>query len=305
MQHRPSTMLSILIPVYCFDIRPLVQQLWQQAQGLPFSWEIRLLDDASPVHWQSINRELANLPGVEYAEQVENTGRAQIRNTLASSARYEYLLFMDCDSAVPDSKFLERYREHLSPQTVLCGGRIYLDAPAKTNEHLHWWYGSQREVKSAAARQKRPYEGFMTNNYLVPKSVALQIPFDPSLQHYGHEDTLFGLELKRHQINIIHLDNPLLHIGLEDAEKWLNKQHQAIKNLYILHQQHPDLETRALRLWTWLHNSGFLGWLYPLLKRRAPLWRKRLTQATRPSLRLLDGLKIFWLEQMWREENTQ
>lgn len=294
-------MLSILIPVYCFDIRPLVQQLWQQAQELPFSWEIRLLDDASPEQWQLINRELGDLTGVLYEEQAANTGRAQIRNNLARVARFDYLLFMDCDSAVPDQHFLERYCQHLDPQTVLCGGRTYRDAPASSREHLHWWYGSQREVRTAAVRQQQPYEGFMTNNYLVPKSVALQIPFDAALQQYGHEDTLFGLELKRHRISILHLDNPLLHIGLEEAESWLHKQQQAISNLYTLHLQHPDLETRALRLWRWLHNSGFLGWFYPLLRSRAPRWRQRLLQEHRPSLRLLDGLKIYWLEKARRD----
>lgn len=294
-------MLSILIPVYCFDVRPLVKQLWEQAQALPFDWEIRVLDDASTGSWQILNRELTALRGVHYQEQERNTGRAQIRNTLATQAQFEYLLFMDCDSATPDQDFLDRYCQHLAPQTVLCGGRTYLEAPATKSEHLHWWYGSQREVRTAAIRQRKPYEGFMTNNYVVPRSVALRIPFNSSIQQYGHEDTLFGLELKRNRIPIQHLDNPLLHIGLEDAETWLGKQQQAIGNLYALHRQYPDLETRALRLWKWLHNSGMLGWFYPLLKRRAPQWRQRLIQENEPSLHLLDSLKIYWLEQVWRE----
>ena len=268
-------MLSILIPVYCFDLRPLVQQLWQQAQALPHPWEIRLLDDGSPTAWQVKNRALGGLTGVIYEECIQNMGRAKIRNKLAASARYDYLLFMDCDSAAPDDQFLARY----------------------------WWYGSQREVRTAAERQQRPYEGFMTNNYIVPKHIAQDIPFEAKLQQYGHEDTLFGLELKRHQINIQHLDNPLLHIGLEETEAWLRKQQQAIHNLYWLHQQHSDLQTKALKLWKLLHHSGMLFWSFRWIKARSANWEKRLRDETYPPLRLLDALKIVWLEEAFRQRH--
>lgn len=293
-------MLSILIPVYCFDVRPLVRALWQQAQDLEIPWEICLLDDASPTTWQSKNRALQDLPGVNYAERPVNSGRAQMRNALAADARHDYLLFMDCDSAVPDTHYLARYCKALQANTVLCGGRIYKDAPDRAVEQLHWWYGSQREVRSASQRQQRPYEGFMTNNYVVPRTVATQIPFEAKLQHYGHEDTLFGLELQRRQIPIRHLDNPLLHIGLEEASSWLEKQQQAIQNLFWLHQQHPDLQTRALRLWSWLHRSGLLKATYRYLQKGAASWEKRLLEQEQPSLIWLDLLKIFWLEKAWR-----
>ncbi|MEL7249299.1 MAG: glycosyltransferase [Bacteroidota bacterium] len=293
-------MLSILIPVYCFDVRPLVQDLWEQAQQIDAPWEIRLLDDASNEEWQHKNRELAKLTGVSYEELTSNIGRAQMRNTLTTAAQFEYLLFMDCDSGVPDQAFLQRYVQALQSGTVLCGGRTYNSAPSTKAVQLHWWYGSEREVKTAQQRQKRPYEGFMTNNFVVPRSVAQQFPFEAQLQHYGHEDTLFGLELKRHQIPIQHLDNPLLHIGLDDTANWLHKQQQAIKNLFWLSRRHPDLETRALRLWNWLHNCGLLRLSYGCLSRRSMHWQQRLQTEQRPPLRLLDGLKIFWLEQAWR-----
>ena len=296
-------MLSILIPVYCFDLRPLVQQLWQQAQALPHPWEIRLLDDGSPTVWQVKNRALDELTGVVYEECAHNMGRAKIRNKLAASARYEYLLFMDCDSAAPDDQFLARYCAALEPNTVLCGGRTYLPASDAPAHHLHWWYGSQREVRTAAERQQHPYEGFMTNNYVVPKHIAQDIPFEAKLQQYGHEDTLFGLELKRHQIKIQHLDNPLLHIGLEETEAWLKKQQQAIHNLYWLHQQHPDLQTKALKLWKLLHQSGMLSWNFKWIKARSANWEKRLKEETYPPLRLLDALKIVWLEEAFRQKH--
>ncbi|MEL6658491.1 MAG: glycosyltransferase [Bacteroidota bacterium] len=296
-------MLSILIPVYCFDVRPLVKDLWEQAQQLDEPWEICLLDDASPKSWQRKNRELAELAGVSYAERSGNIGRAQMRNALTAAAQFEFLLFMDCDSGVPDQAFLQRYVQALQTGTVLCGGRTYTSAPSTEEVQLHWWYGSEREVKTARQRQKRPYEGFMTNNFVVPRSVAQQFPFEAQLQHYGHEDTLFGLELKRHQVPIQHLDNPLLHIGLDNTATWLRKQKQAIENLFWLYRRHPDLQTRALRLWNWLHRFGLLRLSYNFLHRRSQHWQQRLQTEQHPPLRLLDGLKIFWLEQAWRGQS--
>lgn len=294
-------MLSILIPVYCFDVRPLVKDLWAQAHELDVPWEIRLLDDASSEHWQLKNRELGQLDGVSYEEEPVNIGRAQMRNALTEAARYDYLLFMDCDSGVPDGAFLKRYRQALQTDTVLCGGRTYTAVPGSTEVQLHWWYGSQREVKTAQQRQERPYEGFMTNNFVVPRAIAQRFPFEAQLQHYGHEDTLFGLELQRHQVPIRHLDNPLLHIGLDDTSNWLKKQQQAIQNLFWLSLQHPDLQTRALRLWNWLHRFGLLRLAYRFLNRRAPYWQQRLQTEQQPPLRLLDGLKIYWLEEERRK----
>ncbi|MEL6719415.1 MAG: glycosyltransferase family 2 protein, partial [Bacteroidota bacterium] len=79
-----------------------------------------------------------------------------------------------------------------------------------------------------------------------PKAIFQQIQFDESLKQYGHEDTLFGIELKVRQIPILHLDNPLEHIGLEETEVFLAKTEQAIQNLAQLYKQGKAIETKLL-----------------------------------------------------------
>ena len=295
-------MLSILIPVYAYEVEPLVRDLQQQASKLTLDWEIRLLDDASPNQWQVKNRQLAQLPGVFYEELPENVGRAKIRNLLGQQARYEYLLFLDSDSGVDQPGFLLNYLAHLAPNRVLCGGRSYLPQAPKAPFYLHWWYGTQREVRSAIDRRQQPYAGFMTNNFVVPKEVIRRIPFDETVTTYGHEDTLFGFQLEAAGVEIHHLDNPVLHIGLDEAEHWLKKQRIAIQNLYRLHQQNPSLQTQALRWWLLLHRTGLLPLVIPFLKKKSLQWEQQLLHQHQPNLRLLDMLKICWLEEVHRSQ---
>jgi glycosyltransferase involved in cell wall biosynthesis len=295
-------MLSILIPVYAYDVEALVHTLHQQASKLSQAWEIRLLDDASPTQWQVKNRRLAQLSGVHYQELPENVGRAKIRNLLCQQARYEYLLFLDSDSGVDHPHFLANYLAQLTPNRVLCGGRSYLPQPPKAPFYLHWWYGTQREVRPASIRRQHPYAGFMTNNFVVSKEVMLSIPFDETVTTYGHEDTLFGFQLQAAGIDIQHLDNPVLHIGLDEAANWLNKQRIAIQNLYRLHRQNPALQTQALLWWLRLHRTGLLKLALPFFKNKSPQWEQQLLHQHQPNLRVLDLLKICWLEEVHRSQ---
>ena len=49
---------------------------------------------------------------------------------------------------------------------------------------------------------------------MISKTCFEQISFNEDLQGYGHEDTLFGYELDKKNIQIHHLDNPVLN-GLD------------------------------------------------------------------------------------------
>ena len=80
-------MLSILIPVYNFDVRVLVEELHRQALGLSLPAEILCFDDGSAEQWKTLNREVALLSSVRYKEWPENLGRSRIRNALADAAR--------------------------------------------------------------------------------------------------------------------------------------------------------------------------------------------------------------------------
>lgn len=228
--------ISILIPVFNFDVSHLVEELFsqsQQAHNLG-DFEILLFDDGSTQKYN--NASLAN-EKITYKEFKENQGRSRIRNLLAENAQFEALLFLDCDSRIDQLDFIKAYVQNFQDGSVVYGGRTYDKQPPEDAYFLRWKYGIEREIISANIRIENPYKSFMTNNFLIDRKVFLNIQLDESLKGYGHEDTLLGIELKKAGIPIIHIDNPAVHIGLETEAEFLEKTKEGIRNLWYLKEE--------------------------------------------------------------------
>ena len=289
-------MLNVCIPVYNYDIRPLVRSLHDQAALLDVPAEILVVDDASALPFQEMNREVSTLPFVRYEELTSNAGRSRIRNVLCHKAAYSFLIFMDCDSAPPDDQYLQRYLDVADEEAVVCGGRSYLPLPPGDDTHLHWWYGSHREVRPASMRNNHPYQSFMTNNFMVPQSIMERIPFNESINGYGHEDTLFGYELKQQKIPVRHIDNPLLHIGLQSEQEFLGKTREGISNLWKIYclLGKPSGFARMVRVLATFNRLDRLGLsgLFCLLS--APYQQRMLQnlKSNKPRLAYLDLYKL-------------
>ena len=273
-------MLSICIPIYNFDVRALVDDLHEQAVRCDVSFEILLMDDASDAAYVAHLQETARLSHVRVIALNENIGRSKIRNALVKEAQYPYLIFMDCDSATTSDSYISQYLPLCQPNTVVYGGRRYEQKKPSDATLLHWKYGVKREALPASERQKHPNFSFCTNNFLIDKAIFNTITFNEQLEGYGHEDTFFGLELLGHHIPISHIDNPLIHLGLETADVFLKKTENGIVNLHkveqLLQEKYPDyvghsklMRTKiALQKWHLRSLSGLmLKALKPLLKR--------------------------------------
>lgn len=113
-------------------------------------------------------------------------------------------------------------------------------APGDPDKLLRWKYGKWREQKSAVERNKHPHAGFSTFNVMIERSVFSKIRFDEELKQYGHEDTLMGYQLKKAGIDILHIDNGLMHEGLESNRDFLNKTKLGIENLSMLYDKVTD-----------------------------------------------------------------
>lgn len=293
-------MLSILIPVYQYDVSPLVQRLHRQAQELNIPWEIVCLDDGSDQFWRHRNQSIRRLSGVRYEEAQANMGRSRVRNQLAALASYPFLQFMDCDSGVVRSDFLSKYVNCLTENTVLCGGRVYAsDRPGDNRFALHWLYGTEREARSAGYRAQKPYQSFMTNNFVIPAAVLRAIPFDERIREYGHEDTLFGQHLQRAGVSIRHLDNPLEHVGLEQAADFLAKAEKAVYNLVFLRRQGTLIHTRLTDTYDDLQRRGFLLAATLGLSCLEGCFRKNLLSHY-PDLRIFDAWRLGLFTQAMR-----
>ena len=288
--------LSILIPVYNWNVTELVNSLLAQQQHWPGPIEIILFDDKSREEFQSLNRPLAQQPGVHYQELPRNVGRAAIRNQLAAAARHEWLLLLDNDSLLADSEFLARYAAARHQAAVLIGGTCYAAVPpAEATLYLRWHYGRVREARPAVVRQAAPYGQLTINNALIRTDIFRHFPLDERLTGYGHEDTKFGEELAAARVPVLHLDNPVLHVGLESAAVFLAKSEQAVRNLaQVFRAEGTSADSRLLRMALRLRRLGLGAVAAAGLRAAEPGLRRNLLSAS-PNLRAFDLLKLLWL----------
>lgn len=233
-------MLSVCIGIYNYDVNQLVKDLCKQADKLGIEYEILLLDDASKHDYLMKNAKLDFLPHVTYLQNYRNVGRSVIRNTLASKAKYPYLLFIDCDAKVTHSDYLKKYMEAAPTARVIAGGVEYREKKPKRNQLLRWKYGVLRETTPAEKRNQNPNVAFSTFNFLIEKEIFKTIEFDETLSGYGHEDTLFGLDLMKRGITVKHIDNPLRHEGITTTDKFLKQTENAIDNLFVVYDRVDD-----------------------------------------------------------------
>ena len=116
-------MLSILIPIYNFDITQLVVELKKQINNLDNTVEIIAFDDHSS-HYIEKNKKTAQKYNLNYDYLERNLGRSRIINLLAKNDNFEYLLILDCDVSPKSNLFLSKYLSEISLETeAIYGGR--------------------------------------------------------------------------------------------------------------------------------------------------------------------------------------
>lgn len=260
--------------------------------------ELIVADDGSSPEFRELNRKQATDFGAKYISRNENSGRSAIRNLLCREATFDNLLFLDCDSVITDESFLLNYLPYLNRNRVVYGGTLYQDKVPEKRYILHWKYGREREVKPADVRNSFPAGYFKTNNFLIPKPVLEQNPFDERLTGYGHEDTLMGITFYQKETEVIHIENPVIHAGLEDNHTFLSKTEEGIRNLHYLLNSgiDNDLLGRHIRILKVFAGIRRLGLVFPvkiLWKILKPFLRYLILY--RNSLQALDIYKLGFL----------
>jgi len=234
--------ISLLIPVFDYDIIALVYSMKNAMGKVPEFYEIVIGDDGSSAEYREKYRSL-EADNVKVISSEKNIGRAAIRNRLALEAKGDFLIFIDADVMLPGTAeaYILKWLPFLNVARVICGGTLYHEsAPGDPDKLLRWKYGKWREQKSAAERNKHPHSAFSTFNVLIERSVFDKIRFNEELKQYGHEDTLLGYQLKKAGIGILHIDNGLMHEGLESNRDFLNKTKLGIENLSKLYDKVTD-----------------------------------------------------------------
>jgi hypothetical protein len=296
-------MISICIPIYNFDIRPLVKELYRQSQNQAYNIDIILIDDCSSPEFRLLNGEITDR--TQYVQLEKNIGRAKIRNLFLNYTNQPYLLFLDCDAVVVKDDFLLNYLATISPKTkVVCGGRIYPSNCPSATQFLSWKYGTFRESNCAITRNLKPNVSFMTNNFMIARSLLAENLFEEKISGYGHEDTLFGFELLKKMVSITHIDNAILNGDIESNAVYLQKTENGISNLvaildYVSDQQLFVDQVGVLRFYKKIERLGLLSlnwYIYWLLK---PLLKLSLVYGP-INLYVFDYYKLGLLQTYFR-----
>lgn len=227
-------MISICIPIFNYDIRQLVEEIIIEKKALNTTLEIICIDDCSSAPFLKLNQSVKKKEDVQFISLDENIGRSKIRNLFIKYAKYENLIFIDCDCSVNPKGFISNYIENIDHEVVYGGRKHHVNRPKDKSTILRWKYGKKKEDLDLTTRKKSPYISFRSNNFLVKKSILNEIRFNEQFSTYGHEDTQLAYDLKKKKVEIIHIDNPVFHEGLESNKDFLNKTEIGIKNLIQL-----------------------------------------------------------------------
>lgn len=286
-------MLSILIPVYNYNVFSLVEELKRQADNLGIIYEILVQDDLSQ-KFINENTQINTLENCIYSINAENLGRGRNINLLCSKSKYNYVLIMEADALPENESYLKNYIELLSKKPeVVFGGVKYPDTIPSKEKILRWKYGIQRETKSLNQRLQNHYNFVFTWNLLLKKEILLQFPFPEFIHDYGYEDLIFIENLRLNSVPVIHVENFLIHYNNEYSIDFIKKSERAVRNLYNLIQFHKiDPKsiriTKAYVLLKKLHLIGFIKTIYKIVKNKV---LANLTSGN-PNLYLLDFYKL-------------
>lgn len=292
--------LSILIPVYNYNVTSLVQALATQLTKTGKEGEIILLDDSS-TSFISNNKLLENISFVSFHRNERNEGRMAARLKLSELARYSHLLFIDCDSDLIKDDFVSTYFHLLEQDAALAtGGRVYSTAPPADCElMLHWKYGTKRERSKNA--------GFMSNNFLIRREKFNQLEGLTQLTGYGHEDSWWGIQFEQLGVRCQYINNPVLHAALEKSDIFLSKSENALANLLLLEKSvDKGLLGNHIKIYRWyrrLKNAG-LASLYLFFEKPFHNYFRRNIFSCKPSLLFFDCYRLAHLIRLGKKEST-
>ncbi|MGQ7946795.1 glycosyltransferase family 2 protein [Flavobacterium sp. WC2509] len=239
-------MLSILIPTYNYNIYSLVEELEKQCKNIDINFEILCQDDCSNSLLNTKNKEIKLLHNCFFFINETNIGRGKNLNSLVTKAKFEWILFLDCDTFPTKDNFIKNYIETAyQNDLIVFGGIVYKNKKPERDALLRWIYGQKREALSLSNRNKRPNFSALTSNLLIKKEIFSKYPFDDSITKYGYEDLCFFAVLNNNHFEVKHIENPTYHLDLETSNLFLKKTRTALENLNFLEKSNKISEKES------------------------------------------------------------
>ncbi len=222
-------MISILIPCFDYNAYPLVSILEKQALMLKIDFEIICIDDGSFSSKNDLNQKINLLTNSKFIELKKNIGRINNRLLLAEKSQYEWLIFIDVDTLPNEDNFLKNYIDQLNKGTLIIGGCTY-KKPDNENFSLRYKFGKFREEIKSDIRNINPYKYISSCNFMCKRDVLIDVLASINTISYGN-DYIFGSLIKKKDIDIKHIDNPVLIDNIDENQIFIKKTHHALDNL--------------------------------------------------------------------------
>ncbi|MDO5571608.1 MAG: glycosyltransferase [Bacteroidales bacterium] len=277
-------MISILIPIYNFDCSPLINRLSKICSQVNVKTEIIAFEDGSTNIFKDNISALENCGGRYLSSKSNiGRSKARNILAEAASNRYLIFLDCDSD-IITGENFINNYiniinaaqKEGYENDFLICGGTLYKNFRNVENKFvLHCkagycneqntytledsHFGLLKPVECIEKKYKNINEDtfkeknsinkyskrhLLSNNFLISKATFNKIKFDERLEKYGHEDTLFGLELRKKGVYIFYINNPVVHLGLKDYDKYISDVKASIENLKFISDNIIDKDDR-------------------------------------------------------------
>lgn len=294
-------MLSILIPTYNYNVFPLVQEVFQQCVKENIIFEIIVLDDSSQ-NFHEENNQINTLNNCFYTVLNQNIGRSAIRNLLSTKASFENLLFLDADVRLISNLFIKNYLNFIqnNPQySVVYGGIVYQENKPDNNQLLRWIYGNKREALPAEKRSENAYISFLTLNFLIKKDVFAKVKFNEAIPNLRYEDLLFSYDLMKSNTSVQHINNQVVHNGIENSEFFLQKTNDSLKGLKFLLANNylPDDYARLSAVYKLLKQTKLIVLIDLIYKLRKNSFKKNLL-SSKPSLLIYDIYRLGYFSKL-------
>lgn len=289
-------MLSILIPVLNYGISQLVTELHHQATNAEIDFEIICFNDASNAYIMENRGTVEKLTYTKIIDTHVNVGRTQARQHLCNQATFDWLLFLDADVLPKSKAFIALYLNNISSgYDAFFGGFAYADEPPNKNNMLRWKYGIKFEEVDASKRNKKPYQLIISANFLIKKEVFNAVNSKIKRKSYGL-DNYFAALLKQNNIKVLHLNNEVYHLGLENNQTYLQKTEEAVTTLLwvIKHTNMPKQTQKLLYVFDLLKKVK-LNILMAFLYKHFSTTIKKNLLSTSPNIHVLQLYKLLYI----------
>jgi len=288
-------MLSILIPTYNYSVFPLVEKLYKQCVASTIPFEIIVFDDASQHHFD--NQKINDFENARFEVLDKNIGRSAIRNLLAKTAKYDWLLFLDADVLPENDLFIEKYFKAIQENKyqIVIGGYKYEDKKPDDNQIFRWKYGRNREYALAEIRNTNPYHYVFSGNILIQKPIFLESNYRGQENLYGM-DVYFSYKIHESKYIIHHIDNFIYHLGLENSQQFFDKSLKAVESRLHLYKEFPEVleVSPLLQHYLRLKKLGLTSLCKFGFRIFRPLMKKQILSSN-PNLFLFDVYRLGYL----------